>query len=95
MLEKQVGCSFQMPPYKTAFDPFGVVWMPIECVLFRSAQVNDQLKENERLWAAIGNLTLRESDSNGLYRSGRALDDGGGRGGGFTNHGGRSAGASP
>ncbi|XP_071376960.1 serine/threonine-protein kinase Nek9 isoform X1 [Centroberyx affinis] len=60
-------------------------------------QVSDQLKENERLWAAINRLTAREAgcEKNGNHHSDRMLGDGGGRGGGFTNHGGRSAGASP
>ncbi|KAM3870835.1 serine/threonine-protein kinase Nek9 [Diretmus argenteus] len=60
-------------------------------------QASDQLKENERLWAAINRLTLREagSETNGNSHSDRVLGDGGGRGCGFTNHGGRSAGASP
>ncbi|KAM4625355.1 serine/threonine-protein kinase Nek9 [Polymixia lowei] len=60
-------------------------------------QVNDQVKENEKLWAAINRLTPREAgaESNGNHKSDRMVGDGGGRGGGFTNHGGRSAGASP
>uniref|UniRef100_A0A667Y508 non-specific serine/threonine protein kinase n=1 Tax=Myripristis murdjan TaxID=586833 RepID=A0A667Y508_9TELE len=53
----------------------------------------DQQKENERLWAAINRLMLREAgcETNGNHQSDRMLGD---RGGGFTNHGGRSAGAS-
>lgn len=59
-------------------------------------QVDEQQKENERLWAAISRLTLREAgcDNNGNHHSDRMPGDGGRRGGGFTNHGGRSAGAS-
>lgn len=59
-------------------------------------QVDEQKKENERLWAAISRSTLREAgcDSNGNHRSDRMPRDEGGRGGGFTKHGGRSAGAS-
>nr|XP_019940598.1 PREDICTED: serine/threonine-protein kinase Nek9 [Paralichthys olivaceus] len=59
-------------------------------------QVNDQQKENERLWAAINSSVLREAgrDNNGNPRPDRVPGDVGGRGGGFTNHGSRSAGAS-
>ncbi|XP_059209716.1 serine/threonine-protein kinase Nek9 [Centropristis striata] len=60
-------------------------------------QVNEQQKENERLWAAINRSTLREAecDNNGnLPSDARTSGDGGERGGGgFTNHGSRSAGA--
>lgn len=60
-------------------------------------QVNEQLKENERLWAAINRSAQREAgcDSNGNHPSdARMPGDGGERGGAFTNHGGRSTGAS-
>ncbi|XP_056151594.1 serine/threonine-protein kinase Nek9 [Lampris incognitus] len=59
-------------------------------------QVNDLLKENERLWAAVNQVSLRGagSESNGNHQSDCVPGDGGGRGGGLTNHGGRSAGAS-
>ncbi|KAG7237236.1 hypothetical protein INR49_032569 [Caranx melampygus] len=59
-------------------------------------QVNEQQRENERLWAAINRSALREAgcDNNGNHHSERIPGNGGGRGGGFTNHGSRSAGAS-
>ncbi|XP_037602492.1 serine/threonine-protein kinase Nek9 [Sebastes umbrosus] len=60
-------------------------------------QVNEQQKENERLWAAINRSTLREAgcDNNGNRPSdARMPGDGGERGSGFKKHGGRSAGAS-
>lgn len=58
-------------------------------------QIDEQRKENERLWAAINRSTLRQAgcDNNGNHHSDCMPGDGGGRGGGFTNHGGRSAGA--
>ncbi|KAF3844796.1 hypothetical protein F7725_007959 [Dissostichus mawsoni] len=60
-------------------------------------QVNEQRKENERLWAAINRSTLREAgcDNNGNHPSdARMPGDGGERGGRLTHHGGRPAGAS-
>ncbi|XP_062254090.1 serine/threonine-protein kinase Nek9 isoform X2 [Platichthys flesus] len=59
-------------------------------------QVKDQQKENERLWAAIHSSALREAgrSNNGNPHSDRVPGDVGGRAGGFTNHGSRSAGAS-
>lgn len=60
-------------------------------------QIREQQKENERLWAAINRSTLREKerDRNGSRRSEPMTSKGGsGRRSGFTNHGGRSAGAS-
>ncbi|KAG7510417.1 serine serine/threonine-protein kinase Nek9 [Solea senegalensis] len=58
-------------------------------------QVSDQLKENERLWAAMNCSVLREAGrDNGNHHSGPMPGDVGGRGGGFSNHGSRSAGAS-
>uniref|UniRef100_A0A8D3E3J4 non-specific serine/threonine protein kinase n=1 Tax=Scophthalmus maximus TaxID=52904 RepID=A0A8D3E3J4_SCOMX len=59
-------------------------------------QVNEQQKENERLWAAINCSALRDAgrDNNGNHHSDRLPGDVGGRGGGFSNHGSRSAGAS-
>lgn len=58
-------------------------------------QVCEQMKENERLWAAINRLSLRETgcDNNGNHHSDHIPGDGGGTGVGFTNHGGKSAGA--
>ncbi|KAM9355138.1 serine/threonine-protein kinase Nek9 isoform 2-T2 [Pholidichthys leucotaenia] len=59
-------------------------------------QVSEQLKENEKLWAAINRSVLQEAgcDSNGNPHSDHMPGDRGGRRGGLTNHGGRSAGAS-
>lgn len=59
-------------------------------------QVSEQQKENERLWAAISRSALQEAgcDSNGNHHPNRISGAGGGRRGGLTNHGGRSAGAS-
>ncbi|XP_068436477.1 serine/threonine-protein kinase Nek9 isoform X1 [Clinocottus analis] len=60
-------------------------------------QVNEQQKENERLWAAINCSAQREAgcDNNGNHPSdARMPGDGGERGGAFTNHVGRSTGAS-
>lgn len=58
-------------------------------------QVKEQQREHERLWAAINRSMLREAgcDSNGNHRADRLSGDGGGRGGGYSTHGGRSAGA--
>lgn len=59
-------------------------------------QVGEQKKENERLWAAISRLSNQDTgcDNNGNRHSDHIAGDGGRRGGAFTNHGGRSAGAS-
>ncbi|XP_041828862.1 serine/threonine-protein kinase Nek9 isoform X3 [Melanotaenia boesemani] len=64
-------------------------------------QVSEQQQENEKLWAAINRSMLQEAgpDQNGNHHSDNMPGGGGGRGGGgrrdgFTNHGGRSAGAS-
>lgn len=59
-------------------------------------QISEQRKENERLWAAVSRSALQEArcDSNGNHPSDRTRGEGGGRRGGLTNHGGRSAGAS-
>uniref|UniRef100_A0A3Q2TI15 non-specific serine/threonine protein kinase n=1 Tax=Fundulus heteroclitus TaxID=8078 RepID=A0A3Q2TI15_FUNHE len=60
-------------------------------------QIREQQKENEKLWAAINRSTLQEKERvrNGNRRSEPTTSKGGsGRRSGFTNHGGRSAGAS-
>ncbi|XP_029350046.1 serine/threonine-protein kinase Nek9 isoform X2 [Echeneis naucrates] len=58
-------------------------------------QVSEQQKENERLWAAINCPSPQElgCNNNGNHRTDQMPGDGGGRGGGFSNHGSRSAGA--
>ncbi|XP_068194613.1 serine/threonine-protein kinase Nek9 isoform X1 [Antennarius striatus] len=59
-------------------------------------QVDELRKENERLWAAINHPILREAgrDKYGSHHSDCTPGEGGGgRASGFTNHGGRSAGA--
>lgn len=59
-------------------------------------QVSEQKKENERLWAAISRLSNQKAgfDANGNHHSDQMPGDGGGRGAGYKNYGGRSAGAS-
>ncbi|XP_037342934.2 serine/threonine-protein kinase Nek9 isoform X1 [Pungitius pungitius] len=66
-------------------------------ILRLESQVNEQQKENERLWAAIGRSAPREAgrDGDGNHTSdARMPGDGGERGGAFAIHGGRSSGAS-
>lgn len=55
--------------------------------------MDEQRKENEMLWAAINRSTLRQAgcDNNGNHRPDTFPREAEGRG--FTNHGGRSAGA--
>ncbi|XP_026211303.1 serine/threonine-protein kinase Nek9 [Anabas testudineus] len=57
-------------------------------------QVIEQQKENERLWAAINRSALQKAGCDNNRNSDCMSGDGGGRSGGFTNHGSRSAGAS-
>ncbi|XP_011615278.2 serine/threonine-protein kinase Nek9 isoform X1 [Takifugu rubripes] len=55
-------------------------------------KIDEQRKENERLWAAVNRSALQETgcDNNGNHRSDRTP----GEGAGFTHHGSRFAGAS-
>lgn len=56
--------------------------------------MDEQQKENERLWEAINRSALRQAgcDSNGNHQP-HSFPRREGEGGGFPKHGGRSAGA--
>lgn len=89
MLEKQVSYFWPPPIFTTDFHPRAHVTICFSC----HVQNDEQRKENERIWAAIRRSALRqaECDSNGNHRPDTFPREAEGRG--FTNHGGRSAGA--
>lgn len=59
---------------------------------YSQLQIEEQQKENERIWAAVNRSALQQTgcDNNGNHRSDRTPGDGAG----FTNHSSRFAGAS-